>query len=385
MVRETVLAKGLIEQIGSHDSYFVFQTDKKPEQIKLHHIKDHSDAIDLVLKTLCQPDEGILHSIDEIDAVGHRVVHGGEAFTESVLINEMVIQDIKQCARFAPLHNPSNIKGIQASLWHIPFAWQVAVFDTAFHQSMEPDSYIYALPWEWYDKWGIRRYGFHGTSHRYVAQKAAQILDKPIADLKIVTCHLGNGASVTAVKGGKSVETSMGFTPLEGLIMGTRCGDIDSAILIHMMEAEKIVPEQMNVILNKNSGLTGITCGDSDMRIIEKKAVNGCKQHQLALRMFTKCVKKYIGSYAAMMGGVDAVVFTAGIGENSSMVRKMSCAGLEFLGIEIDDNENRKNALSIGRGKTAVLVIPTNEELAIAKEVVSVLKQKRVHTQLGIQ
>jgi len=385
MDTEMVLAEGLIEQIGYRDSRLIFKTKEKQKQFKIHFIKDHSEAIDLVLKTLGEPEQNIIRSIEEIHAVGHRVVHGGEAFTESVSINETVFEDIKKCAHFAPLHNPPNIKGIMASLWHIPFARQVAVFDTAFHQSMEPEGYMYALPWEWYEQWGIRRYGFHGTSHRYVAQKAGQLLGKPIEDLKMITCHLGNGVSVTAIKEGKSVETSMGFTPLEGLIMGTRCGNIDSAIPIHMMEVEKMSPEQMNVILNKKSGLTGITCGDSDMRIIEKMAANGSEQHQLALKMFTKSVKKYIGSYAAMMGGIDVVVFTAGIGENSPAVRRMSCEGLAFLGIEIDENRNKKNEISIGRGKTAVLVIPTNEELAIAREVISVLDESVLEYQSEVQ
>ncbi len=377
METETQLAGGLVERVGSREAGLIYSVPGKKDRRETHPIKNHEQAIDLVLKTICHPEYGILHDIRSIDAVGHRVVHGGEEFTESVLINEAVFQKIKECIRFAPLHNPPNLEGIKASLWLIPFARQVAVFDTAFHQSMKPHAYIYALPYEWYENHRIRRYGFHGTSHCYVAHRAAQILEMPIEDLKIITCHLGNGASITAVDGGQSVDTSMGFTPLEGLVMGTRCGDIDPSIPIYVMEDKRLTTSQMDSVLNHRSGLFGITGGDNDLRTIEEKAEAGSERHKLALKIFTQRVKKYIGAYAAVIGGLDVLVFTAGIGENSAKVRRMSCEGLEFLGIEIDPNKNERNEINIGRGDTAVLVIPTSEELAIAHEVYTVLEKEK--------
>ncbi len=370
------IAGGLVERVGFRDAGLAYYR-RTGENIKNSlHVQNHEEAIDLILKTICHPEYGDLDNIHQIEAVGHRVVHGGETFTGSVLIDEAVFRKIKECIRFAPLHNPPNIQGIRASLHLIPFARQVAVFDTAFHQSMESHAYIYALPYEWYEKYGVRRYGFHGTSHRFVANRAAQIVRKPIEELKIITCHLGNGSSITAVDGGKCVDTSMGFTPLEGMVMGTRCGDIDPAIPLHIMEEEGLTPAQMDTILNKESGLRGITGGDNDLRTIEDKAEAGSEPHRLALKIFAHRVKKYIGAYAAVMGGVDIVVFTAGIGENSSLVRQMSCAGLSFLGIEITDADNKNNETIISRGKTLVLVIPTNEELAIAQQVEFVLRRE---------
>ena len=383
MEQEKLLAGGLIERIGSKEAGLLYRVPEKTERKASIPVKSHEQAIDTVLKTLCHPEYGSIHDITEIDAVGHRVVHGGEAFTGSILINEAVFNKIKECIRLAPLHNPPNVQGIQASLWLIPFARQVAVFDTAFHQSMEPHAYLYAFPYEWYEKKRIRRYGFHGTSHRYVAHKAAHLLEKPAETLKIITCHLGNGASITAVDGGKSVDTSMGFTPLEGLVMGTRCGDIDPAVPLHVMEEEGLTPSQMDSLLNKKSGLWGITGGDNDLRTIEEKAEAGSQRHRLALRIFTQRIKKYLGAYAALMGGVDAVVFTAGIGENSSTIRRMICEGLHFLGIDIDPYKNANNETCISRGKTAVLIVPTNEELAIAQEVVAVLARQEQLVETG--
>lgn len=374
--KQILLASGIIECIGKSHSIFDYQTRDKKNRTEYCSVKNHRKAIDLILNSICHKITGVVEDITEIDAIGHRVVHGGETFTESVLINEAVYRKIKSCIRFAPLHNPPNIEGIKASLTLIPFARQVAVFDTAFHQSMEPYAYIYALPYEWYEKRGIRRYGFHGTSHHYVAHCAAQISGRSIKLLKIITCHLGNGASVTAVDKGKSVDTSMGFTPLEGLVMGTRCGNIDPAIPLHIIREENIQPIQMDTILNKESGLAGITGGDSDLRTIQGKAKLGSKRHILALDMFTHQVKKYIGSYAAVMGGVDIVVFTAGIGENSALVRSMSCEGLEFLGISIDEEKNMGNSTCISKGSIDVFVIPTNEEHAIVQEVERVLIQE---------
>lgn len=371
-----LLTSGMIDRIGKSKPSFCFQIKDNNFQQKNLNVNSHRDAIDRILNTICCEVYRVVNNISEIDAVGHRVVHGGETFTESVLINEAVYSKIKSCIRFAPLHNPPNIEGIKASLSLIPFAQQVAVFDTAFHQTMEPHNYVYALPYEWYEKRRIRRYGFHGTSHQYVAYRASHIMGTSIKHLKIITCHLGNGASITAVDKGESVDTSMGFTPLEGLVMGSRCGDIDPAIPLYMISEGNIDLNQMDNILNKESGLAGITGGDSDLRTIESKAKDGSERHLLALKIFTNRVKKYIGSYAAVMGGVNAVIFTAGIGENSSLVRSMSCEGLEFLGISIDEDKNMRNSTCISNGDTDVLVIPTNEEHAIVQEVERILIQQ---------
>ncbi len=376
MEDEQLLASGIAERIGSPEAALVYRVPGRDGHRQKVRADDHKQAINLVLDQLSDPDHGVVKDIHEIDAIGHRVVHGGETFTEPVLINEAVLSKIKECRRFAPLHNPPNISGIEASLFLIPFARQVAVFDTAFHQSMKPEAFVYALPYEWYDKRRIRRYGFHGTSHHYVSLKAAQVLGKPIEDLRIITCHLGNGASVCAVKGGKSVDTSMGFTPVEGLVMGTRCGDVDVSVPLHVMEEDGLAPAQIDDILNKRSGLFGITGGDNDLRTIEDKAASGSHRHRLALAIFTRKVKKYIGAYAAILGGIDCLVFTAGIGENSPTVRRMVCEGLEFLGIRIDEAANGESREQIGRGEAAVLVIPTDEELAIAEEVASVLGEE---------
>jgi acetate kinase len=376
MEDQELRAGGLVERIGSKEAALVYRLPGKDESRTPVKAQDHEQAIDLVLKTLCHPEWGVLDDIHKIDAIGHRVVHGAETFTEPALINEAVLMKIKECIRFAPLHNPPNISGIEASLYLVPFARQIAVFDTAFHQTMPPEAYVYALPYQWYEKRGIRRYGFHGTSHRYVAQRAARIMGRATEDLKIITCHLGNGASIAAVDGGRSVDTSMGFTPVEGLVMGTRCGDIDPSLPLHIMEEEGLTPEEMDSIINKKSGLLGITGDDNDLRTIEEKAASGSERHRLALKVFARRVKKYIGAYAAVMGGVDCVVFTAGIGENSSTVRQMICEGLQFLGVELDKAGNDRSELQISTGTTRVLVIPTDEELAIAHEVLAVLDRE---------
>ncbi len=371
--KEKMLAGGFIDRIGSQDSGITYFINHKKKLDETQPIKDYSGAIKIALKTLCSSKYGIIKNIHEIDAIGHRVVHGGEEFTKSMLINEKVFRKIKDNAHLAPLHNPPNIKGIESSLFFIPFARQIAVFDTAFHQTLEPDAYTYALPYKWYENKRIRRYGFHGTSHHYVAEEAAKIIDKPVEELKMVTCHLGNGASMTAVKRGISVDTSMGFTPLEGLVMGTRCGNIDPSIPLQIMVDESLTPNQMDLLLNSQSGLFGLTGGDSDMRTIEGKANSGSERHKLALNVFVRQVKKHIGAYSAVMGGLDAVVFTAGIGEKSAFIRERICEGLDFLGIEIDNHQNEKNSTVISKGTTLVLVVPTNEELAIAREVMKVL------------
>jgi len=373
---EKRVAQGIVEEIGANVSSFTFQKRDAETWKKEITAKDHGQALDVILKELSNPKSGVLQDIFEIDAVGHRVVHGGEMFSKSACINEAVFQKIKDCVDLAPLHNPPNIQGIQASLWHMPFARQVAVFDTAFHQSMEPQAFLYALPYAWYEKFKIRRYGFHGTSHQYVAQRVSKIVRTPLEDLKLIVCHLGNGASVTAVDHGKSVDTSMGFTPLEGLVMGTRCGDIDPAIPLHMIRIQNMSANQLDQTLNKKSGFYGITGGDNDLRIIEQKAEMGSEKHQLALEMFSRRVKKYIGAYAAIMGGLDGVVFTGGIGENSGSIRKMICEGLDFLGIELHSDFNNENRTCISTKRTAVFVIPTDEEMAIAHEVIHVLEKE---------
>jgi acetate kinase len=369
---ESVLAKGLAERIGIEGSVVKHQAEGKEKVVIEEPMKSHKEAINIVLKSLVDPVYGAVKSLEEIDAVGHRVVHGGEKFAGSVKITDEVVNAMKECTDLAPLHNPPNIIGIEACKELLPNVPMVGTFDTAYHQTMPEVSYIYPLPYELYKELGIRRYGFHGTSHRYVAERAAALTGKDLKDLKIITCHLGNGASVTAIKGGKSVDTSMGLTPLEGLVMGTRCGDIDPAITTFLMNKKNMSAADLDNLMNKKSGVLGISGVSSDFRDIEEEAEKGNKRAQLALDKFDYTVKKYIGSYAAAMGGVDVVVFTAGLGENSKDNRKQICSGLEFLGITIDDEKNNtrgKEALiSKDNGSVKVFVIPTNEELMIARD-----------------
>lgn len=337
---ESVLAKGLVERIGIAGSVLKHEKAGMEKKVFEQPLKDHKDAINLVLKTLVDPACGAVKSLEEIQAIGHRVVHGGEKFANSVLIDEKVIEAMKECIDLAPLHNPPNIIGIEACKELLPNVPMVAVFDTAFHQTMSEVAYIYPLPYELYQELGVRRYGFHGTSHKYVAERVEALTGKDMKDLKIITCHLGNGASVTAIKDGKSVDTSMGLTPLEGLVMGTRCGDIDPAIVTFLMNKKNLNVSEIDNLMNKKSGVLGISGVSSDFRDIEGAAGEGNKRAQLALDKFAYTVRKYIGSYAAAMGGVDVIVFTAGLGENSASARKTICEGLEFLGISIDDNKN---------------------------------------------
>ncbi|MBP2072510.1 acetate kinase [Thermoanaerobacterium butyriciformans] len=367
-----VLAKGLAERIGINDSLLTHNANGEKIKIK-KDMKDHKDAIKLVLDALVNSDYGVIKDMSEIDAVGHRVVHGGEYFTSSVLINDDVLKAITDCIELAPLHNPANIEGIKACKQIMPDVPMVAVFDTAFHQTMPDYAYLYPIPYEYYTKYKIRRYGFHGTSHKYVSQRAAEILNKPIESLKIITCHLGNGSSIAAVKNGKSVDTSMGFTPLEGLAMGTRSGSIDPSIISYLMEKENITAEEVVNILNKKSGVYGISGISSDFRDLEDAAFkNGNKRAQLALNVFAYRVKKTIGSYAAAMGGVDVIVFTAGIGENGPEVREFILDGLEFLGFKLDKDKNnvrgKEAIISTADSKVYVMVVPTNEEYMIAKD-----------------
>jgi acetate kinase len=369
-----LMAAGMVERIGAPEAALIYRVPGRDDFEKPVEAASHETAIDLVLRALAHPDMGVVGDIHEIGAVGHRVVHGAAAFTMPTLIDEAVLLKIRECIPFAPLHNTANVQGIEASLYLISFARQVAVFDTAFHQTLEPEAFLYALPYEWYENRGIRRYGFHGTSHGYVSGEAADILGRRIEDLKMITCHLGSGASVAAIDGGRSVDTSTGFTAVEGLVMGTRPGDIDSGIVPVVMAQDGLTPDEMTSILNRESGLRALTGGDNDVRVIEEKAAAGSHRHEVALKVFARRVKKYIGAYAAVMGGLDCLVFTAGIGENSPRVRSMVCEGLEFLGIELDRARNRSNSTRISRGATDVLVVPTDEELAIALEVVKVLE-----------
>ena len=341
MVNEEALAQGLVERIGIEGSVLTQKVEGKDKYIVKEEMKDHKDAIRLVLEALVDENNGVIKSMDEISAVGHRVVHGGEKYKESVVINDEVKANIEECFKLAPLHNPANMIGIKACEELMPNTPMVAVFDTAFHGTMPEDAYLYALPYELYEKHGIRKYGFHGTSHKYVSQTCAEVMGRDIKDLKIITCHLGNGASLCAVKNGVSVDTSMGFTPLEGVAMGTRCGNIDPAIFTFLMKEEGLSVDEVNDLLNKKSGVLGISGISSDFRDIEDAAFNkGNRRAQLALRIFEYKIRTTIGAYAAAMGGVDAIVFTAGVGENGPETREKCLEGLEFLGVEIDKEAN---------------------------------------------
>ena len=379
MSNEEVLCVGLVERIGIVGS--VLKQEKDGVEGKLiveQPMKNHQDAIKLVLDAVVDPQYGGVKDIKEVEAVGHRVVHGGEKFAGSVLITDEVKAALEECIELAPLHNPANIMGIEACEAILPGVPMVGVFDTAFHQTMPKSSYLYGLPHELYTKYGVRRYGFHGTSHRYVSQRAAAMLGKNIEDCKIITCHLGNGASVAAIDGGKSVDTSMGFTPLEGLIMGPRCGDIDAAILPFLMEKEGLDAKGLSDLMNKKSGVYGMTGISSDFRDIEDAAAQNNELAQVALESYAKKVKKYIGSYAAEMNGVDAVVFTAGVGENGIDMRADIMANMDFLGMKLDEEANKvrgkERVISTEDSKVKILLIPTNEELMIARDTLELVK-----------
>ncbi|MDY4561721.1 MAG: acetate kinase [Peptostreptococcus porci] len=379
MSNESVLCKGLVERIGIDGSVLKHEKDGLDgKHIVEVEMKDHKDAIKYVLEAVAHPEVGAVKEMSEIEAVGHRIVHGGEKFASSALLTEEVIEAINGCVELAPLHNPANLMGVEACKAILPDVPQVGVFDTAFHQSMPKKAFIYGLPHELYTKYGVRRYGFHGTSHLYVSQKAAEMLGKPVEELKIVTCHLGNGASLTAVDGGKSVDTSMGLTPLEGLIMGTRCGDIDPAIVPFVMKKEGLDADGIDKLMNKQSGVYGMTGISSDFRDIEDAANNGDEKAQVALDAYCHKVKKYIGSYVAAMNGVDAIVFTAGLGENGISMREMICKDMDFFGIKLDAEKNnvrgKERVISTDDSKVKVLLIPTNEELMIARDTVRLSK-----------
>lgn len=379
MSNEEVLCIGLVERIGIDGSILKQEKDGVEGKLVVEQpMKNHQDAIKLVLDAVVDAKFGGVKEISEVEAVGHRVVHGGEKFAGSVVITNEVKAALVECTDLAPLHNPANIMGIEACEAILPGVPMVGVFDTAFHQTMPKESYLYGLPHELYTKYGVRRYGFHGTSHKYVSQRAAEMLGKNIEDTKIITCHLGNGASIAAIKGGKCVDTSMGFTPLEGLIMGTRCGDIDAAILPFLMEKEGLDAKGLSDLMNKKSGVYGMTGISSDFRDIEDGAAAGNELAQVALVAYVQKVKKYIGSYAAEMNGVDAVVFTAGVGENGIGIRADISSNMEFLGMKIDEDANKvrgkERVISTEDSKVKILLIPTNEELVIARDTLSLVK-----------
>ena len=376
---QEVLAKGLCERIGIDGKFTYKPAGKEPIKDKDVAMPTHSEAIQTVLHALVDEKNGVISSMDEIDAVGHRVVHGGEKFAQSVVITDEVMAAIEECNPLAPLHNPANIIGIKACQELMPGTPMVAVFDTAFHQTMPPVAYTYALPYEYYEQDKVRRYGFHGTSHKYVSQRAAAMLGKPIEELKLISCHLGNGSSITAIDGGKSVDTSMGFTPLAGVPMGTRSGDLDAGILEYLMNKHGYDIDAMLNVLNKKSGVLGISGVSSDFRDLEDAAPKGNQRAQLALDAFEYSVKKYIGAYAAVMGGVDAIIFTAGVGENGPDNRANIVSGLEYMGVKIDREKNNVRGKEVDvatdDSKVRVLVIPTNEELMIAMDTAALTRK----------
>ncbi len=374
----TLLAKGLCERIGI-DGRFKASAEGKADIVADIPMKNHDEAITCVVNALTDSQNGVIGSMDEISAVGHRVVHGGENFSGSVLIDDKVIAGIEACVEVSPLHNPHNLTGIKACAQIMQGVPQVAVFDTSFHQTMPKTAYMYALPYELYEKYKIRRYGFHGTSHKFVSDRAAKLLGKDIKDLKLITCHLGNGSSITAIDGGKSVDTSMGLTPLEGIMMGTRCGCIDPAIVTFVMEKEGLSAKKMDDLMNKSSGVLGISGVSSDFRDVESEIAKGNERAKLSIDMFCYQVSKYIGAYAAAMGGLDAVIFTAGIGENNGTLRAKICEKLGFMGIDIDPELNKLRGseidVSTKNARVRILTIPTNEELTIALDTKDIVEK----------
>jgi acetate kinase len=373
MTTAVVLAKGIVEKIGLKGSFLKnerFDGDK----VKLDgEILDHQSGIEYILGMMISPKRGVIKSLNEIDAIGHRLVHGGETFQGSCYLDDVTIKGVEDCSDLAPLHNPANLKGIYAMKALLPKVPQVGVFDTSFHQTMPDYTFMYAIPYSLYKKYGIRRYGFHGTSHSYVSKRACELLKVEYSSQKIITCHLGNGASITAIRNGKSLDTSMGLTPVEGLIMGTRSGDIDGGALTLIMEKEEIDFASLNTLINKHSGLLGISGVSSDMREVEAAAAEGNERAILALKMYDYRIKKYIGAYAAAMGGVDIIVFTGGVGENGCETRENVCSDLEFLGIEFDREKNKgvrskEVVITKDKSKVKVIVVPTNEEFVIASD-----------------
>lgn len=381
MTTREVMAKGLVEKVGLNGSQLKLTKANGEKVVFQGEIVDHKIGIEYVLGVLTSKKHGCINELSEIKAVGHRVVHGGEAFSGSVLITDEVINELERCIELAPLHNPPNIKGIEAITEILPEIKQVGVFDTAFHQTMPEHAYMYGIPYSLYKKYGIRRYGFHGTSHRYVSKRACKILGVDYETQKIITCHLGNGASIAAINQGKSVDTSMGFTPIEGLLMGTRAGDLDIGAVLYLMEKENIGLQSASTLFNKHSGMLGVTNISSDARDIEEAAENGNAKAQLAMKMYDYRVKKYIGSYTAAMNGCDILVFTGGIGENADITRKGVCSELDWMGFKIDDEKNKgqrgkEAVISTDDSRVKIMVVPTDEELMIAMDTQSIVSSK---------
>ncbi|MBP5455651.1 MAG: acetate kinase [Paludibacteraceae bacterium] len=380
MPANNVLAQGGVEKVGLKDSFLKLTLPNGEKEVLEKEIPEHTVGIEFILETLTSKERGAIKSLDEIDAVGHRVVHGGEKFNKSVLITDEVIKNIEECIKVAPLHNPPNLKGIAAVTKLMPGKPQVAVFDTAFHQTMPQKAFMYALPYELYQKDGVRKYGFHGTSHRYVSQRALEILGKKAEGTKMITCHIGNGGSITAIKDGKSIDTTMGMTPLEGLVMGTRAGDIDAGAVTYLMESKQYDAKTISNILNKKSGLLGVSGVSSDMRDVRAAIASGNEQAKLALDMFIYRAKKYIGSFVAALGGVDIIVFTGGIGENVDVVRESICDNMECFGVKIDKAVNatvhgEEKVISAKDSKVTVIVVPTDEEYMIASDTLAIVSK----------
>ena len=374
---ESVLAQGGVERIGLDNAFLKLTLPNGEKKILMHDMPDHKEGVNFVFQQLLSEEYGALKSLDEIDAVGHRIVQGGDLFEKSCLVNEGVEAGIESLCDLAPVHNAGHLKGIRAVNHLMPNVPQVTVFDNAFHSTMPPHAYLYAVPYELYEKYHVRRYGFHGTSHRYVSHRVAELMGKDIKDLKIITCHIGNGASVAAIKDGKVIDTSMGLTPLAGVMMGSRSGDIDPSAVTYLMAKLNMQPQEMADFLNKKSGVLGITGISSDMRDIEEASRNGNERAQLALRMYNYRIKKYIGSYAAAMGGVDVIVWTAGVGENQISTRLEACSGLEFLGVKMDAEANncrgQEKLISAPDSKVQVWVVPTDEEIVIARDTMEIV------------
>lgn len=376
---ESVLAQGGVERIGLDNAFLKLTLPNGEKKILMHDMPDHKEGVNFVFQTLLSEEYGAIKSLDEIDAVGHRIVQGGDLFEKSCLVNEGVEAGIESLCDLAPVHNAGHLKGIRAVDHLMPEVPQVTVFDNAFHSTMPAHAYLYAVPYELYEKYHVRRYGFHGTSHRYVSHRVAELMGKDIKDLKIITCHIGNGASVAAIKDGKVIDTSMGLTPLAGVMMGSRSGDIDPSAVTYIMDKLHLQPQEMADFLNKKSGVLGITGISSDMRDIEEAANKGNERAQLALRMYNYRIKKYIGSYAAAMGGVDVIVWTAGVGENQISTRMEACSGLEFLGVKMDAEANNcrgeEKLISAPDSKVQVWVVPTDEEIVIARDTMELVKK----------
>lgn len=372
MADESVLAQGGVERIGLDEAFLKLTLPNGEKKILMHDMPDHKEGVNFVFQTLLNPEYGAIRSLDEIDAVGHRIVQGGDKFCQSVIVDKSVEDGIEELCDLAPVHNAGHLRGLRAVDHLMPDVPQVCVFDNAFHSTMPDYAFLYAIPYEFYERWHVRRYGFHGTSHRYVSQRVAELMGKDIKDLRIITCHIGNGASVAAIKGGKVIDTSMGLTPLAGVMMGSRSGDIDPSAVTFLMQKTGMQAQEMADFLNKKSGVLGITGISSDMREVEQAAKDGNERAQLALKMYNYRIKKYIGSYAAAMGGVDAIVWTAGVGENQIGTRLEACSGLEFIGVKMDAERNNcrgeERLISADDSRVQVWVIPTDEEVMIARD-----------------